>query len=37
VERIPHRKFVKIVEKSTQWNRSDWDDVELWRLQLHET
>jgi len=30
VERIPHRKFVKIVEKSTQWNRSEWDDVELW-------
>ncbi|KIM49207.1 hypothetical protein M413DRAFT_15360 [Hebeloma cylindrosporum] len=37
VERIPHRKFVKIVEKSTHWNRSEWDDVELWRLQLHET
>ena len=35
VERIPHRKFVKIVEKSAQWNRSEWDDVELWRLQLH--
>ncbi|KAF8902055.1 putative methyltransferase-domain-containing protein [Gymnopilus junonius] len=34
VERIPHKKVAKIVEKSAQWDKSEWDDVELWKLRL---
>lgn len=34
VEQIPRRKLVKAVEKSSQWAKSEWDDVELWKLRL---
>ncbi|KAF9532255.1 hypothetical protein CPB83DRAFT_847524 [Crepidotus variabilis] len=35
VERIPHRKVAKALEKSgTHWEKGDWEDVELWKLKL---
>lgn len=34
IERIPHKKVVKAVEKEAKWNKVDWDDVELWKLKL---
>ncbi|KAF9567556.1 hypothetical protein CPC08DRAFT_626665 [Agrocybe pediades] len=34
VEQIPRRKLVKAVEKSSKWEKSEWDDVELWKLKL---
>lgn len=35
VERIPHRKLSKAVERSgVHWNRADWEDVEIWKLKL---
>ena len=35
VERIPHKKLVKAIEKSgTRWAKDEWDDVELWKLRL---
>jgi hypothetical protein len=35
VERIPHKKLVKAVEKGSQWNKSDWEGVEIWKFRLH--
>ncbi|KAH9484221.1 hypothetical protein JR316_0003701 [Psilocybe cubensis] len=37
VERIPHKKIVKAVEKGVQWDRAEWEDVEIWKLRLHES
>jgi hypothetical protein len=35
VERIPHKKLTRSLEKSgIQWGKSDWDGVELWKLRL---
>jgi len=35
VERIPHRKLARSLEKSgVHWEISDWDGVELWKLRL---
>ena len=35
VERIPHKKLARSLEKSgVQWKKSDWDGVELWKLRL---
>lgn len=36
VERIPHKKLVKVVEKSSQWDRSDWEGVELWKFKANQ-
>ncbi|KAF8969997.1 hypothetical protein BDZ97DRAFT_1915092 [Flammula alnicola] len=35
VERIPHKKVIKAVEKAAQWDKSEWDGVELWKLKLN--
>ena len=35
VERIPHKRLVKAVERSgVHWDRADWEGVELWKLKL---
>lgn len=36
VERIPHKKLVKVVEKSFQWDRSDWEGIELWKFKANQ-
>jgi len=36
VERIPHKKLVKVVEKSSHWDRSDWEGVELWKFKANQ-
>ncbi|KAF9483914.1 hypothetical protein BDN70DRAFT_798899 [Pholiota conissans] len=35
VERIPHKKLAKAVEKGSQWDKSDWEGVELWKFKLN--
>jgi protein N-lysine methyltransferase METTL21D len=35
VERISHKKLAKVVERSgVHWSRTDWEDVEIWKLKL---
>ncbi|KAF9052955.1 hypothetical protein BJ165DRAFT_1339001 [Panaeolus papilionaceus] len=35
VERVPPRKLTKVMEKSgNQWDKSEWEGVELWKLKL---
>ncbi|PPQ70957.1 hypothetical protein CVT24_009957 [Panaeolus cyanescens] len=38
VERIPPRKLSKVMEKSgNNWDKSEWEGVELWKLKLVST
>ncbi|KAI0318641.1 hypothetical protein OF83DRAFT_1056493 [Amylostereum chailletii] len=38
VDRIPHRKVVKAMEKGgLKWSPDQWDGVEIWKLQLKKT
>ncbi|KAI0831433.1 hypothetical protein BC628DRAFT_1415934 [Trametes gibbosa] len=35
VERIPHKKLAKAIEKAgAHWEKSDWEGVEIWKLSL---
>ncbi|EIW60008.1 uncharacterized protein TRAVEDRAFT_118360 [Trametes versicolor FP-101664 SS1] len=35
VERIPHKKLAKALEKSgAHWEKGDWEGVEIWKLAL---
>ena len=36
VERVPHKKMSRVVEKIAHWEKSEWADVELWKLRLTE-
>ncbi|KAI8998522.1 hypothetical protein BD414DRAFT_575041 [Trametes punicea] len=36
VERVPHKKLAKAIEKAgAQWDKDEWEDVEIWKLTLH--
>ncbi|PPQ86856.1 hypothetical protein CVT25_012576 [Psilocybe cyanescens] len=35
VERIPNKKVVKAIEKGVQWDKAEWEGVEMWKLRLH--
>ncbi|KAH9857009.1 hypothetical protein C2E23DRAFT_721079 [Lenzites betulinus] len=35
VERIPHKKLAKAIEKAgAHWEKGDWEGVEIWKLSL---
>ncbi|KAI0636846.1 hypothetical protein C8Q77DRAFT_1071137 [Trametes polyzona] len=35
VDRIPHKKLAKAIEKSgARWEKGDWEGVEIWKLTL---
>lgn len=35
VERVPHRRLAKAMEKGgARWEKGEWDDVEIWKLSL---
>ncbi|KAH9901056.1 hypothetical protein C8Q73DRAFT_636996 [Cubamyces lactineus] len=35
VERIPHKKLAKAIEKTgALWDKNEWEDVEIWKLTL---
>ena len=35
VERIPHKKVARALEKSgVNWEKSDWEGIEIWKLRL---
>ena len=35
VERVPHKKVVKTMDKGgVRWDKDDWDGVEIWKLSL---
>ncbi|KAJ7583510.1 putative methyltransferase-domain-containing protein [Mycena floridula] len=37
IERIPHRKLSKAMQKSgISWDREDWDGIELWKLKKQD-
>lgn len=36
-ERIPHKKLVQAIGKAgLEWDKEDWDGVELWKLKLEK-
>lgn len=33
VDRVPHRKLVKAMDKAgIDWDRNEWDDIEIWKF-----
>ncbi|KDR81530.1 hypothetical protein GALMADRAFT_276302 [Galerina marginata CBS 339.88] len=34
VERVPHKKILKALEKRVDWEKSEWEGIELWKLKL---